>query len=99
MASEFFMQLNPEVAHGDLHRRTVTYVRPARDYIRLDEVKDVIMWKDDGILDINGWDLRKAMIQFARGNATLFEWSISPVVYKATDDWASIPMPWYWNLR
>jgi len=75
------------------------YVRPARDYIRLDEVKDVIMWKDDGILDINGWDLRKAMIQFARGNATLFEWSNSPVVYKATDDWASIPMPWYWNLR
>lgn len=66
------------------------YVRPALDYIRLDEPRDVIEWKDDKVLDINGWDLRKTLGQFARGNATLFEWSNSPVVYQTTEEWAAI---------
>ena len=48
------------------------YVRPAGDYLRLDEIRDVIEWQMDEVLDINGWDLRKALRQFARGNATLF---------------------------
>lgn len=42
------------------------------------------------MLDINGWDLNKALIQFKKGNATLFEWSNSPVVYKRTDTWDKI---------
>lgn len=58
------------------------YVRPAEDYIRIDEIRDVIEWKLDQILDINGWDLKKTMRQFARGNATLYEWSNSPIVFK-----------------
>ncbi len=66
------------------------YVRPLEDYIRLDGPRDVIEWKNDGLLDINGWDLRKAMGQFARGNATLFEWSGSPVVYRTTETWKRI---------
>ncbi len=63
------------------------YVRPATDYIRLDEPRYVIEWKLDEVLDINGWDLKKALKQFGRGNATLFEWSQSPVVYRTTDEW------------
>ena len=66
------------------------YVRPAADYIRLDEPRDVIEWKLDEVLDINGWDLEKALAQFAKGNATLFEWSESPVVYKTTGEWDRI---------
>ncbi len=66
------------------------YVRPAADYLRLDTPRDVIEWKLDEVLDINGWDLQKALRQFARGNATLFEWSESPVVYKTTDDWKHV---------
>ena len=66
------------------------YVRPAGDYLRLDEMRDVIEWQMDEVLDINGWDLKKALRQFARGNATLFEWSTSPVVYKTTRQWADI---------
>ena len=54
------------------------YVRKQADYLRLDAVPDVIEWQLDDVLDINGWDLKKAMKQFARGNATLFEWSNSP---------------------
>lgn len=66
------------------------YVRPAADYLRLDEPRDVIEWKNDGVLDINGWDLKKALQQFARSNATLFEWSHSPDVYETTPEWADI---------
>ena len=66
------------------------YVRPIEDYIRLDEPRDVIEWTNDGLLDINGWDLKKAMGQFARGNATLFEWGGSPVVYRTTETWNRI---------
>ena len=66
------------------------YVRPAADYIRLDEPRDVIEWKLDEVLDINGWDLKKTLGQFARGNATLFEWSESPVVYKTSNEWGKI---------
>ncbi len=66
------------------------YVRPIEAYLRLDEPKDVIEWQLDEVLDINGWDLKKALKQFARGNATLFEWSGSPIVYKTTEEWAEI---------
>ena len=63
------------------------YVRPIEEYLRLDESKDIIEWQLDEILDINGWDLKKALIQFRKGNATLFEWSNSPVVYLKRAEW------------
>ena len=66
------------------------YVRPKEDYLRLDEPRDVIEWQLDEVLDINGWDLRKALRQFAKGNATLFEWSRSPIVYRTTKEWSRI---------
>ena len=66
------------------------YVRRREDYLRLDEPRDVIEWQLDDVLDINGWDLKKALKQFARGNATLFEWSGSPIVYRTTDEWNRI---------
>lgn len=58
------------------------YQRVRKDYLRLDEKKDTIDWQLDEVLDINGWDLKKALRQFYKGNATLFEWSNSPVVYR-----------------
>ncbi|MDE5587532.1 MAG: nucleotidyltransferase domain-containing protein [Acetatifactor sp.] len=66
------------------------YVRPEADYLRIDEPRDVIEWQLDEVLDINGWDLKKALKQFARGNATLYEWSGSPIVYRTTEDWNRI---------
>lgn len=66
------------------------YVRSMEDYLRLDTLKDVIEWQLDDVLDINGWDLRKALQQFHRGNATLFEWGHSPIVYKRTMEWDRI---------
>lgn len=66
------------------------YLRKKEDYLRLDEPRDTIDWQLDEVLDINGWDLKKALKQFAKGNATLFEWSGSPIVYRTTNDWAKI---------
>lgn len=66
------------------------YVRPMEAYLRLNEAKDVIEWQLDDVLDINGWDLKKALIQFRKGNATLFEWSNSPIVYHKAPQWDCI---------
>ncbi len=66
------------------------YVRPKEEYLRVREQRDVIEWQLDEVLDINGWDLKKTLAQFHKGNATLFEWANSPVVYKTTDEWKEI---------
>lgn len=66
------------------------YVRQKEDYLSLQEKRDVIEWQLDEVLDINGWDLKKTLVQFHKGNATLFEWANSPVVYKTTDEWKNI---------
>ena len=66
------------------------YVRDKEEYLSLQEKKDVIEWQLDEVLDINGWDLKKTLVQFHKGNATLFEWANSPVVYKTTDAWKDI---------
>lgn len=66
------------------------YVRTKEDYLKLEERRDVIEWQLDEVLDINGWDLRKTLIQFHRGNATLFEWANSPIVYLETNEWKEI---------
>lgn len=66
------------------------YVRRKEDYLLLNEKRDVIEWQLDELLDINGWDLKKALIHFHRGNGTLFEWSNSPIVYKTSQLWNQI---------
>lgn len=66
------------------------YVRPKEDYLSIQERRDVIEWQLDEVLDINGWDLKKTLVQFRKGNATLFEWANSPIVYKTTGEWKEI---------
>ena len=53
------------------------YVRQEKDYLSIREKRDVIEWQLDEVLDINGWDLKKTLLQFHKGNATLFEWANS----------------------
>ena len=60
------------------------YVRRNEDYLRLDPFKDVIELPINDILDINGWDLKKALTLFYKSNPTLFEWLNSPIVYMKT---------------
>lgn len=66
------------------------YVRPKKFYLKLEKTTDVIEWQLDDTLDINGWDLQKALRLLRNSNPTVFEWSNSPIVYRTTDEWSEI---------
>lgn len=66
------------------------YIRKPEYYVRLEKTRDVIEWQLDDTLDINGWDLQKALRLLHKSNPTLFEWNESPIVYKTTEAWASL---------
>lgn len=51
-------------------------------YMSLDERRDVIELPVNRVLDINGWDLKKALNLGYRSNSVLWEWLMSPVVYR-----------------
>ncbi|MDE7212991.1 MAG: nucleotidyltransferase domain-containing protein, partial [Anaeroplasmataceae bacterium] len=57
------------------------YVRKKEDYLRLDPYSDVIEYVLDETLDINGWDISKALKLLFASNPTLIEWLFSPIVY------------------
>lgn len=59
------------------------YVRPADDYLSPWARRDVIEWAPDGLLDVNGWDLKKAVQLLLKGNAAITEWLRSPMVYRS----------------
>lgn len=59
------------------------YVHPLPWYLQVNNQRDVIELPISGDLDINGWELRKALGLLKKGNATLIEWLDSPVVYGA----------------
>ena len=62
------------------------YVRKAENYLKLEGVRDVIEWQLDEVLDINGWDIQKALRLLYKSNPTLFEWCASPIVYHQTTE-------------
>ena len=68
------------------------YVRDKEFYLRLDKTRDVIEWQLDDTLDINGWDIKKALQLLYKSNPTLFEWNSSPIVYKTTKEWEKLSM-------
>lgn len=57
------------------------YVRPAEWYLSIDEKSDVIERPVNQGLDINGWDLKKALRLLRKSNPPLLEWIGSPIVY------------------
>ena len=61
------------------------YVRPLENYLRLEQVRDVIELPINDELDINGWDVAKALKLLHKSNPTVFEWFSSPIVYKTTN--------------
>lgn len=66
------------------------YVREKEFYLRLDKTRDVIEWQLDDVLDINGWDIVKALRLAHNSNPTIFEWSLSPIVYRTSDEWKTV---------
>lgn len=61
------------------------YVHPLPWYLQVSAQRDVIEVPISDALDINGWELRKALGLLKNGNATLTEWLGSPVVYHANE--------------
>lgn len=56
------------------------YVHQANWYLSIDDAKDVVE-HTDGLLDLSGWDIRKALRLLRRSNPPLLEWLRSPIVY------------------
>ena len=77
------------------------YVRNRKDYLRLNPVRDVIEWQLDEVLDISGWDIRKALQLLYKSNPTLFEWCNSPIVYRETEEaqWLKDMLPQYFSMK
>lgn len=61
------------------------YVRPRRDYLSLSPVRDVIERPIVDEIDLNGWDIRKALGLMLKHNAVPSEWMASPIRYGADD--------------
>lgn len=60
------------------------YARPAEWYLSLDleHRRDVIEYPIEDDIDLNGWDVRKALTLFWRSNPAFVEWVRSPIVYR-----------------
>jgi predicted nucleotidyltransferase len=60
------------------------YVRKPEWYfsINVERRRDVLELPIEDGLDINGWDVRKALNLFRRSNPPLLEWLHSPIVYR-----------------
>ncbi len=57
------------------------FVRREEDYLSLWPRRDVIETPLTGELDVNGWDLGKALKLLLKGNAVVIEWLTSPIAY------------------
>lgn len=78
------------------------YAHHQNHYFSISEPRDVIEVPVNEILDINGWDLRKALGLFRKSNAPLYEWLQSPVIYSADEQFTASMrgmMPDYFSLR
>ncbi|MBT2722405.1 nucleotidyltransferase domain-containing protein [Bacillus sp. ISL-46] len=57
------------------------YVHKKDWYLSIDQKRDVIELPINDLLDINGWELRKALQLFRKSNPPLMEWLHSGIVY------------------
>ncbi len=67
-------------ANSDYDVRFI-YIRPVEWYLSIDEKRDVIEYPINEQLDINGWDLKKALQLLRKTNPPLLEWLGSPIIY------------------
>jgi uncharacterized protein len=59
------------------------YARSQSSYLSFKQPRDVIEQPiGEDLLDVSGWDLRKAIGLVMRSNATVGEWLTSPIVYR-----------------
>ncbi len=61
------------------------YVRPTRAHLTPWPVRDVIETPLIDAIDLNGWDLAKALGLLIKGNAVVIEWLTSPICYEGLE--------------
>ncbi|OUR88504.1 hypothetical protein A9Q81_23930 [Gammaproteobacteria bacterium 42_54_T18] len=61
------------------------YVHTTDWYLSVSERRDVVEMPIDDVLDISGWDIRKAFRLLLKSNGTLYEWLSSPLVYRVNE--------------
>ena len=64
------------------------YIRHPDWYLSINEKKDVIELPIKDELDINGWDIKKALNLVKKSNSVVYEWLQSPIVYRNESDFA-----------
>ncbi len=67
------------------------YIHPTDYYLTIDleEQRDVIDYEIIDEIDINGWDIRKALKLLLKSNPSLIEWLHSPIVYVKDNEFFS----------
>lgn len=78
------------------------YTRTVDDYLNLSEIPDVLGLPVNEVLDIGGWDLKKALKLFLKSNSPLYEWLQSPIIYAQNNGFVTELqqlMPKYYSLR
>lgn len=58
------------------------YIHTEDWYLSIKENRDVIEIPISDVLDISGWEIRKALNLFNKSNPPLLEWLCSPIVYQ-----------------
>ena len=58
------------------------YIHHKNWYLSIDDKRDVIELKNSDLIDISGWDIRKALKLLRKSNPPLLEWLQSPIVYQ-----------------
>ncbi len=78
------------------------YSRHVNHYLSIEEMPDVVGLPVNEVLDIGGWDLKKALKLFLKSNGPLYEWLQSPIVYRQDNAFADEMlglMSAYFSLR
>jgi len=57
------------------------YLHPVEWYLSIETKPDLIEEPINNLLDISGWDLKKALLLFRKSNPPLLEWLHSPIIY------------------
>ena len=58
------------------------FVRPLDWYLQLrDDLPDTVVESLPGDLDVSLWDVKKALVQLSKSNASFLEWLGSPIIY------------------
>lgn len=66
------------------------YVQPLRRYLSVFPGRDTIeLMEQEGLFDLSGWELRKALGLFHKSNPPLLEWLRSPIIYSEPGSFAS----------